>query len=246
MGKDNIHGKAMKSFSKITDAALNIKAGKNIADNIHDLRVSYKKLRALLRATGIEDALPVALKDLYHKAGEMRDLQLYIDQLKTLNERKANAPVEYIANLSVKVNELHAELSQAIDNLDQKGIINSLQQRIPDSIKKKNIWSFADVKKSAAQTLHAVAKTDEEIHQIRKYLKDAIYTRELIDKKTSKKLDKATDVLGEINDINRFLALSESTPNHLSDTEQKIIKRMRKDWIDRKHDLKEKLSEIKF
>jgi len=246
MGKGDIHSSAAKLLSKIVAAVTDITSDKNTLDNIHNLRVSYKRLRALLRATGTEDALHVTLKDLYHKAGEVRDLQLYIGQLKVLNENKANAPAEYIAVLSLKNNKLNSELLKAIDNLDYENLKESLLQRIPGSIKKKNIQSFADVKEAAAQTLHPIAKTDEEIHQIRKYLKDSIYALELTDKKPRKKLNKVIDLLGELNDINRFLSLSEPMPDNLPEMEQKIVKRMRKDWIDRKHDLKEKLSKVKI
>lgn len=246
MGKGDIHDKAEKLLSKIAAAATGIKEAKNTSERIHSLRLAYKRLRALLRATGIEDALPATLKDLYHKAGEVRDLQLYIEQLKTINELKANAPIEYIAALSVENNGLSSELLKAIDNLDYENLKELLQQRIPDSIKKKNIQSFADIKETAARTLHPIAKKDEEIHQIRKYLKDSVYALELVDKKPRKKLNKVIDLLGEINDINRFLFLSESMPDNLPEMEQKIVKRMRKNWIDRKHGLKEKLLKAKI
>src|SRR5689334_22039732 len=55
---------------------------------IHELRLEYKKLRAFVRLVQMEAGasrqltIPPALKKIYHAAGAVRDLQLFIPQVK--------------------------------------------------------------------------------------------------------------------------------------------------------------------
>ena len=51
-------------------------------DAVHDWRVDYKKLRAVLRMASEEDEkidIPLSLKDVYSISGEIRDRQMQLN-----------------------------------------------------------------------------------------------------------------------------------------------------------------------
>src|SRR6266498_471691 len=56
------------------------------AEDIHDLRVGYKKIRAFLRLLQLEShagdlQLPPPLKSVYQTAGKVRDIQLFLGEI---------------------------------------------------------------------------------------------------------------------------------------------------------------------
>src|SRR5688572_16440361 len=58
-------------------------------EDIHDLRVDYKKIRAFIRLLQLEKGtgdlhIPGKLKEVYHAGGKVRDMQLFLVELHSL------------------------------------------------------------------------------------------------------------------------------------------------------------------
>lgn len=170
----------VKSLQKILSAHTK-KLQKDIAlmcagadeEVIHEFRVGFKKLRALLRLTG-KLKMPLSVKELYNYAGKVRELQLLQKQLLLLH-----ATTDLPAYYSL----LENRLKQAIVLLNEKAIKQNkndlilLSDNCPSEITGKAV-NFFITKKITALTkiLKQPSKTDEQIHSARKLVKDLLYT----------------------------------------------------------------------
>src|SRR5690349_24742219 len=80
--KELVHiiDKRFESFSKNWNGMHNLQL-----DAVHDWRVDYKKLRAVLRLASEEDEkieIPLSLKDVYTISGEIRDRQMQLERMR--------------------------------------------------------------------------------------------------------------------------------------------------------------------
>jgi CHAD domain-containing protein len=145
------------------------------AEDVHQFRVEIKKLRAFLRMIpgAPQDALkiPRSLKEQYRQAGAIRDLQLMI-------AAKPGPQIEhkYIRQLKRKKKQVITKTNRKEINVmirkTGKGISRQLPEYLPVSVAAKFIHD-------KLLLIHTVTKkknlTDEEIHSVRKELKDILY-----------------------------------------------------------------------
>lgn len=176
-------------------------------ERIHHFRTNTKKLRAWLRAAGLEDLLTGEYKKMYRAAGEVRDAQVLIIRL---SEEKQNQPwfhlwlVGYICRKQKKLrNRLRSFDSEAWHSLRS-------------SVEKKWVEPDADawctVKTSEIYQAVKGRISDTRIHEIRKMIKDVFYIR-YHDKSGKQKrpnevqLKKTESILGKYVDVCHSIAL---------------------------------------
>lgn len=228
---------------------------------IHELRVEYKKLRAFVRLVQMDtDAshrllIPAPLKELYHAAGAVRDLQLFIPQVVML-AAKENTPLPaYIQHLEQRLFRSKEALVKAIEGTDVNQELHKMIKGLPKELEDATIRKFIHRKVAAVQlTLLALAK-DKELHGIRKQLKDIIYNIRIYDNdwgisfpitawKSEKRLNDTATVLGDFND--HCIALSfqrGEAVEQLPEEEKVIIKKWAAEKLQEKEALKQQVME---
>jgi CHAD domain-containing protein len=208
---------------------------------IHKLRVNFKKLRAWLRAAGMDKAIPAALKKMYYQAGAVRDYMLYKEQLRSSYRGLYAEPYEYLSGLELRIYKQKQKLLKIISGIDVAQLKRDVECVLPDRLNKKNIRSFTKDNISEIKELTKNKHPDKKLHEIRKRIKDVNYILEITGKSKNKKLNKIASTLGEYNDLDRFRALSKKMkPKQIPDTEKKLFQIFRKEWKNKSHELKEK------
>jgi CHAD domain-containing protein len=184
--------------------------GKN---NIHDFRVEIKGLRSFMRLLhsankGIPSALPATFLGIYHISGRIREAQLDSAKIKKmkyplpaylehLSGNLAGAKIEWAMHYSKEIPEKLGDtlLSYPYEDLSPEHLAEFINSRI---------------RKIGKLIKHDVI-TDEELHQIRKWLKDMIYNMKLAAKEWEEgsvavqhvllpELEALSDSIGEYND----------------------------------------------
>jgi CHAD domain-containing protein len=182
-------------------------------DTIHKFRVAVKMLRSFLRllSTGNDEPivkLPGKFKRMYQVAGAIRDAQL---ELEKLAEDEATLPV-YQHKLQNDIERHKKEW----DNHYSKKVIQKLKKRMSEldyvSLHPDVVASFFNDRiGSVAKTSAAKSPTNAQLHDMRKQLKDLVYTAKLfktewenayaeIAKMPMKKIDGLTVRIGDYND----------------------------------------------
>lgn len=156
---------------------------------IHDLRVEYKKLRALLRLMHMD--VPAPLKTLYKAAGKVRDWQLF-------PAIPVAAPV-FIQNKQKQLFRYKENLVRVIEATRFKKI--KIGKDAPDNALEK----FVQEKTAAIHIFLLAGNEEQHLHGIRKSYKDIIYNNKLFGVEDESMNAMATQ-LGDFND--RCIALS--------------------------------------
>lgn len=143
------------------------------ADDIHSFRTHVKKVRAFLHWLGRDKkTLPASFKDIYHVSGELRNIQVL---LKSMEERGESTPA-FTAWLQDNAGRLH----QLWDDTYHPRIIQRLEDRLQHPPLKKptahKLRSFfnGNVEKIEA-IVYLPAPDDDDLHDMRKRLKDMYY-----------------------------------------------------------------------
>ncbi|WP_205508761.1 CHAD domain-containing protein [Longitalea arenae] len=189
-------------------------------EDIHDLRVDYKKARAFLRLLQLEkDAgdlgMPAKLRSLYHHCGKVRDLQLFLIELQALPVA-AFLPV-CISQWKQQLFTYKEETVRAIEAMDFKKIRNTLLKKLPRQLQEQTIIQFAHEKIAAVHIVLLAADHEDDLHTTRKQIKDLIYNIRIFEGdwgipfpvsgwKSEKSLSNMASRLGDFND--RCIALS--------------------------------------
>jgi CHAD domain-containing protein len=208
-------------------------------DAIHDWRVDYKKLRAVIRVASEEEKkidLPLSLKDVYTMAGEIRDRQMQTDRMLQWFGSEQFFPPAYTELLQQEISSFSDQLQPLTENdvilqLSQ----HKLKSSIPSRLSKKNIHSFLqDQLYEVRNILWLTYKKDDYLHSCRKHLKDVQYLVDAFGKErieemqikglpTFEQLQLAGQELGNFNDqCVTMIFLSSSYLNRLPG-EEKII-----------------------
>ena len=146
-------------------------------EDIHDLRVNYKKLRAFVRLLRVH--LPPPLKVLYHCCGDVRDRQLLLQQLQEQ---------QFCDQLPCFVNKLQQHLFVykeqavlAIEQLHFKKVVAGIAKQLPPRLRNADLEQFLHLKTASINILLLVADNDTNLHSVRKHVKDVIYTKRIIE-----------------------------------------------------------------
>lgn len=237
------HVGQMKKFSRAIP-------GYFVAEDIHELRVSYKKLRAFLRLLHADKFnqslhIPAKLKSLYHAAGQVRDIQLFLSQIHTGHD--SSAP-QYRDSLLHQLFENKEKLVKEIEKTDFEDIAKTIRQHLPSNMRDNTIRKFIHGKVAAIHIILLAVERVNDLHSIRKHLKDIIYNIRIFKNqwgmsfpvvawKSEKYLFDIAERLGDFNDeclALRFLHNDNSTL--LPESELQIIQHWRNDRLQKKEE----------
>lgn len=224
------------------------------AEDTHQFRVTFKKLRALLRCAHVEkDAkqLPAynALKERYSAAGVVRDLWLYNNSLVSIFRREGITNAQYNKLLTQRTEEAEQNQLSLLSGFSFDQLIEELAGIMPGGLSGDANEDYINEQISAAQALIKTDATDEELHTIRKHLKDLMYDqRYLVDDKGKNLLDhkaelkKITDLLGDYNDRRVMIEkLDAAVHEDIPQDEKAILENVIKDKKRQKDMLKGRL-----
>lgn len=158
--------------------------GSFAVDDIHDLRVAYKKLRAFIRLVQQEQGatalrLGNKLKKLYRAAGRVRDWQLFLQKVQaSVQEWQTTVPA-FTSSVQQELFLAKEELVKRIEKTDWNKLIYDLTSHLPLLLRDASIRQFVNEKVAAIHLLQMVASEEKDLHTTRKHLKDLIYVERL-------------------------------------------------------------------
>lgn len=214
-------------------------------EDIHDLRVEYKKLRAFIRLLQEEDdnsklKIPGKVKAVYTSAGPVRDLQLFFPLVEPHFSQLSSR--QYLERLNKKLEVGKNDLQQAIKYTSFEKTEEALLSQLPKNLHTKTVRKFALDKIAAIQTgLHSIHH-DEDLHTIRKELKDLIYNIKMYRNdfnqpfpvnlgNTEEDLNHAATLLGNYNDLCfALMFLQTHKEEGLPSEETQLLEQLENDW----------------
>jgi len=223
--------------------------GSFAAEAIHELRVEYKKSRAFLRLLQHEpDAgklpMPDAIKTVYKTAGEVRDIQLFLSLINGLPA--AGALPVFVSGWQKQLFSCKEALVKAIEEANFKKITSSIKKELPDQLQDDTIQQFMHEKIAAIRIILLAAEEENDLHDIRKNLKDIIYNIRLFENDLQipfpiptfageTALSDMASRLGDFNDHCIALGMLQAhTGNHLPAEEQKLLDELQSGWQQQK------------
>lgn len=247
------HGRRIKKYGEQLPGSFE-------AEMIHDLRIEYKKLRAFIRLLQMDaDARHLTMspdiKAVYHAAGKVRDLQLFLPQV-VLQAEKENIPfTSYLQYLQQRLFKAKETLVEAVENLKAGKAIENITHELPASLEDVAIRKFIHRKVAAVKVILLALEKDKELHTVRKQLKDIIYNIRIFDSdwgisfpvtawRSEKRLNDTAAMLGEFNDrCIAFSFLSEPVIDTLPDTEKTALKAWQSVMLQEKEIFKQQMIE---
>ncbi len=149
---------------------------------IHQFRVTYKKLRAFLRMlsahheTAGEIKVSNHLKTCYALLGGIRDLQIHQQKILEITTATTKKPVGYFKAIQNEIKKLQPELAEVLQSTPVVASRLKTNASIPHKFALKSVEKFVQKKWIA---MHAIISSkhfsDDNIHSIRKHLKDIFY-----------------------------------------------------------------------
>lgn len=213
----------------------NLAQKKPDADPIHDMRVAFKRIRAvyLLMERLFPESFDMEkaegeLKDLFRLSGRMRDAQVQQTLLEahetnlstTFGEYKAYLKKTEKKSINKFLDYLHKSDAEAELKKQQQEIVQLISTAGNEQIRQQIIL-FAHELMETAHNMHTEQEKDENLHEIRRKLKQCHYLLSVLDPNDAglpeintriKRLDKANDLLGAWHDhlvamemLDRFL-----------------------------------------
>ncbi|GAB2824354.1 CHAD domain-containing protein [Ferruginibacter profundus] len=231
------------------------------AESIHLFRVEYKKLRAFLRLLAIQKKgsgkikVSKKLKEIYHITGSIRDLQLQQQRITAFTEKIVKKPLHCIAILQKKIDELQKTLLQ----FSIKKIIARSKKKIglfiPDRLSKSEfLIFFATQQETATRFVSGKNLTANNLHTIRKYLKDLLYNYKIYkqnkgsrsitvcNKKDDHYLSALLLHLGNFQEITTAITLLKLWSPPLSDkNNRRLLQQVKAKWLSEKRLIKKLL-----
>ena len=142
-------------------------------ESVHELRTTVKRLRALLRwlAKG-KAGLPKFLKNLFRLSGDIRNIQMFLNSLEKETDASLHLKTWLQAHLSFEQNRWHLAYDPGFQNRLRKKMAALRFHRV--SAKRMDQFVLLK-KKEIKKILDQPRLTDEQLHSIRKKLKDLEY-----------------------------------------------------------------------
>ncbi len=221
-------------------------------ENIHQFRVAYKKLRSFLRmiafvnkTTG-EITISKKLKRAYYIAGLIRDLQLQRLRLQQATKGQPKKPAAYLNLLQKEINSNKPELS----NIFIKNPVGENRKKtaafFPHKFQPRDFKLYAQKKWAIIQSLLASGYiSDDNMHSIRKCLKDLFYNLNLykggvhdkllnsaIKVKDEQYFHELIEQLGNFqNSCTAISLFSAYPPNRVNKYNCELLERIKKKWM---------------
>jgi CHAD domain-containing protein len=220
-------------------------------EQVHQFRVTYKKLRAFLRLISFQNEshklkISKKLNRCYHIAGLLRDLQfqqLHIREATKKNLAKSNP---YLNLLRQEMTRVKTELSEIIATNPVAASELKTNKNIPRNFPSTKISQYAKEKWQAVYEMIAAAHfTELSLHTIRKNLKDLFYIlkrhkatwHKALSKHISnkKQFNQLLDELGDFHDLcTGVKLLNSSWLKKLNRQQQQLLTQVKKEWAKEK------------
>ncbi|THU41323.1 CHAD domain-containing protein [Niastella caeni] len=206
-------------------------------EDIHDLRVEYKKTRAFLRLLQLEkDAgdlkIPDKLKAIYHAGGKVRDMQLFLAELYGIGVAMQipSSITHWCQQLFISKEQMVA----AIEAVQFKKILNGITKELPRQLHDETLHKFMHQKIAAIHIVLLAADNENDLHIIRKQLKDIIYTIRVYEQdwgipfpikawQSETQLNDMAGSLGDFNDRCGAISLLQAVYSDSSNDQEKIV-----------------------
>lgn len=224
-------------------------------DDIHDLRVDYKKLRAFIRLLQFESgsskrlSVPGELKNVYQSGALVRDMQLFLPLLKS-HERNLT---QYKAARERDLFSAKEQLVEAIEAASYKKAERKMLQDLPDELHEETVRKFVHKNISGIQIIRLALEDDDHLHQVRKNLKDIVFNIRVFRDdwnipfpvKAWKSEDDLSDLASSLGDYNdKCIAVSYLSDRYLANLpseEQQVIHCLREQWENEKEIQKQEM-----
>lgn len=240
--------KVVRSYGKIiADNSRKIPGGFDV-DLIHDLRVAYKKLRAFIRLMQEEKRkmeMPEEIKLLYRSCGTVRDLQLVIERLKGGRNEVPN----FLKGLHHELFTAKELLVMHIEDITLRKAVKEIEEALPAELTEDIVRHFIQRKVATIHVLLLALEHEEELHAIRKALKDLVYVKKILNAdlgfiypfsewKDDEKLEKINTQLGDLNDQHIALSFLDTKRMEEAPAEEKpAIQALRQQWEAEKNNM---------
>ena len=225
-------------------------------EDIHDLRVGYKKIRAFLRLLQLEKDggdlyMPDKLKGVYQICGKVRDMQLFLAELHTIK-----MATQLPASITRWCQQLFTYKEQAVSAIEAvhfKKLPDAIAKELPRQLHDETVKKFMHQKVAAIHIVLLAADNEEDLHTIRKQLKDIIYTIRIFEHdwgipfpvngwKSEKELSDMASTLGNFNDRCHALSLLQSGYPIACDEDEKIVlQQLHDNWLRQKETQQQQL-----
>lgn len=225
-------------------------------EDIHDLRVGYKKIRAFLRLLQLQKdsgnlQMPIELRAVYQTSGKVRDLQLFLVQIgNAINV--ASLPV-YCKCCNQQLFANKEQAVKAIEDIQFKKVIHSIKKELPGHLQPETLRKFMQQKMAAIHIVLLVADHEEHLHTIRKHLKDIIYVIRIYEHDleasfpiqeytNEKQLSDMAARLGDFNDCCIAVSLLQTLcVNERMCNEKTLLQQLQQNWVFQKEEQQKKL-----
>lgn len=227
------------------------------AQDIHDFRVEVKKIRAFLRLLAIkkeedEPLIPKLLKTFYGYIGTVRNIQLSESSLsKYAKAHSVEIPAGYLKLLDDEKNYWKKEVGRLMEDNSFHDIKKKIIKELPNDLEKSSIKKFVNDKLADLEKYLKDLNNDNALHNIRKALKDLLYTRNYIEDhiglpvviSDKRKLKSITTVLGNFIDESMRLKLLRSVylGKIKDENDEILLVQIERKWNSEKLESKQKL-----
>lgn len=229
---------------------------------IHRFRVGYKKLRAFLKLLSMQKGVAGKIKIFknlkrgYRLSGRIRDLQLQYQRITETAERENKIPEAYINFLQKETGKLKKQCRDVFIKNPVAKCKKRTDASVPDEFKKNGFRDFVRQNWEAVRVIASSRHlSDDDIHAIRKSLKDILYNLEIYEGDEQDRspgiwkggdreyLNKLTDELGRFHDRCISIALLRSylfRYRHACNNEP--LEHIKKEWIKDRENMKRQLA----
>ncbi len=229
-------------------------------ETIHQFRVEYKKLRAFLRMIpgqpGANNEIMVSkeLKKAYNISGSIRDLQLQQLRIKEAVKKEPKKPQSYLNLLQKEIEKLKPELSEIISGKPVNDSKKKTDHSIDTDFQFSVFLQYVQKKWAAIRAIILSGNfSDDNIHTIRKILKDLFYNLKTYEDgrkeilamsiwkgKNEVWFNALLDELGNFQDKYTSVALLKSYwIISLNNSNQALLNKLKKTWIREKTSMKQ-------
>jgi len=210
------------------------------SEDIHQFRVTYKKLRALLRmanATGHKKDIQQVLKKLYAAAGVIRDLQIHHQTVSDYFLQYNTLPEKYLQHIQQEITSGIYAFRKVYKQVSFSRAKKLVLRHLPRKLSREKLIKWHKTNTDAIKEAADSRLQDEQIHEIRKHIKDLLYTESYISSANNYK--DTAHILGDFMDSCILLTLLDKYLPHASPDEVMMLANARQHWEADKARLKE-------
>lgn len=251
MHRKNLEAVVLFFVRKMEDIQQDLLSGFGV-EEIHQYRLQIKKLRAFLRlcitqGAPLGDVFPSALGNYYRHLGQIRTIQLTREKLKLL-EHDTNALEVMITRLAYEEEDLRQSAPALSSEVDMQRHVLTWTSWLPEYLTDKKINRFVQYKLASIRLCLLDRYSDENLHQVRKELKDLQYGEKIFSNhwgisfpvnwpvdQTS--MTRISDSLGQYNDYRSLQTLLSTHEQFLPTLENQLVKHLLQQWEIEKADL---------